>query len=493
MQVLEADHVVVGALAPVISSGAVAIDGGRILAAGSIDDLRQAYPHAERWEFPNAALMPGFVNAHQHGRGLSQVQLGYPDDALEPWIANRRRRGAPDSYALTKLAAFEMIANGVTAALHANYSYGSGDYEAELRGSIRAYEETGLRVTVCIGYADRGAVIYPPRQEEHFVAGLTAPTRDYLKGSAKPAYLPSVADTITLMERLQRDYAGHPTLSFAYGPAGPQWVSDGAWKALAADAVKRGVGLHFHLLESAAQAASIKALYPGGVLPHFEQLGVFSAPASCAHFVHASSADMDAACRVGLVVVSNPGSNLRLFNGAPPLASLLRAGIEVALGTDNFSLNDDEDYLRELRLGGVLARETGVAANRRNSRDLLRMATTAGARAAFLNDVGSLEAGASADVIAVDLQRIRGAWLDPDTDLLDAIMSRGSGQDVVLTMVAGRMLYHRGQFLCGDYRLAAEQAAASALSARSAGDRALSATEELKAALRHTYAQDRWP
>jgi 5-methylthioadenosine/S-adenosylhomocysteine deaminase len=164
----------------------------------------------------------------------------------------------------------------------------------------------------------------------------------------------------------------------------------------------------------------------------------------------------------------------------------------VALGTDNFSLNDDEDYLRELRLGGVLARDPGLAANGASSRELLRMATTAGAKAAFLNDVGSLEVGASADVIAVDLQRIRGAWLDPDTDLLDAIMSRGSGQDVVLTMVAGRMLYHHEQFLCGDYRLAAEQAAASARSARSAGDQALSATEELKAALRHTYAQSRW-
>jgi 5-methylthioadenosine/S-adenosylhomocysteine deaminase len=488
MQVLEADHLAVGALTPVVSPGGVAIDAGCVIAAGAVDDLRQTYPHAKRITFPDAVLMPGFINAHQHGRGLSQVQIGYQDDALEPWIANRRRRGAPDSYALTKLAALEMIANGVTATLHANYSYGSGDYEAELRGSIRAYDETGLRATVCVGYADRGGLIYPPHHERSFLDGLSRTAQDHLKAANKSAYLPSVSDTIALMERLQREYRGHPTLAFAYGPAGPQWVSDKAWRVLAADAVKRGVGLHFHLHESPAQAASIRALFPRGVLHHLDTFGVFASPTSCAHFVHASSADMDEACRVGLVVVSNPGSNLRLFNGAPPLARLLRAGVEVAFGTDNCSLNDDEDYLRELRLGRALAREPGVLATGPSSRDLLRMATLAGAKAAFLNGVGTLEAGAGADLIAIDLHRIKGAWLDPDTDLLDAVMARGSGQDVILTMVAGRMLYHRGEFLSADYHAAAGMAAASARSTRSAGHDASAAAQELKIALRAAYS-----
>lgn len=487
MQVLEADHLAVGALAPIVSPGAVAIADGRVIAAGAADDLHRAYPHWKRIVLPNAILLPGFVNAHQHGRGLSQVQLGYPDDALEPWIANRRRRGAPDSYALTKLAALEMIANGVTATLHANYSYGSGDYEAELRGSIRAYDETGLRATVCVGYADQGGIIYPPHDERSFIGALSGTTQDHLKAAIKSAYLPSVSDTIALMQRLQADYRGHPTLSFAYGPAGPQWVSDGAWRELAADAVKRGVGLHFHLLESPAQAASLRALYPQGVLHHLDTLGVFSSPTSCAHFVHASSADIDEARRVGLVVVSNPGSNLRLFNGAPPLVGLLRGGVEVALGTDNCSLNDDEDYLRELRLGGALAREPGVLATGPSSMDLLRMATIAGAKAAFLNGIGMLEAGAGADLIAIDLRKIKGTWLDPDTNLLDAIMSRGSGQDVILTMVAGRILYHRGEFISADYHVAAETAAVSAGSSRSAGGHASAVTQELKAALRAAY------
>lgn len=67
-----------------------------------------------------------------------------------------------------------MLANGVTATLHANYSYASGDYEAELRAAIRAYADTGLRATIAVGYADRGALIYPPDDEAAFVSTLSA-------------------------------------------------------------------------------------------------------------------------------------------------------------------------------------------------------------------------------------------------------------------------------------------------------------------------------
>ncbi len=162
MRLFEAAHVVAGAEPAALAGGAVAVEADRVRMVGAADELRRAFPDAERLALGDAVLMPGFVNAHQHGRGLSQIQLGYRDDALEPWIAARQGRGAPDTYSLTRLAALEMLANGVTSTLHANYSYGSGDYESELRGSIRAYEEAGLRATVCVGFADRGRLVYPP-------------------------------------------------------------------------------------------------------------------------------------------------------------------------------------------------------------------------------------------------------------------------------------------------------------------------------------------
>lgn len=470
----------------VIEKGAVAVKGDRIVDIGPAADLAARHTSAEREQFPEAVLMPGFVNAHQHGRGLSQIQLGYPDDQLEPWIARRRGRGAPDAYALTLLAAEEMLANGVTATLHANYSYASGDYEAELRASIRAYLETGLRVTVCVGYADRGGLVYPPADENVFRAGLSLDVQALLQ-SARPAWL-SLEGTLGLMARLCEEFVGHPTITLAYGPAGPQWVSDTAWRAMAKDAARRGLGLHFHLLESPAQSACAKILYPEGVLNRLQSLGVFEARASAAHFAQATESDIADAARIGLVIVSNPGSNMRLGNGPPDIARWMAAGLDVALGTDNCALQDSEDYLSELRLGSLLARGNATA-KKFDAASALSMGTSAGARAMFVTDTGRMAPGLKADLMALDLSRLRDTYLDKDTDLLDAIPARGLGSDVLMTMVDGVERYRRGKLVDQRRNHAAKLAAETAAASRSAGKDASSAATEIAEALRSHYAR----
>ena len=487
MRVLEATCVAAAgadAALSLLSPGAVAVEQGQIVVVGTRDRLRARFPDAERLRLGDAILLPGFVNAHQHGRGLSQIQLGYPDDALEPWIARRRGRGAPDSYALTRLAAAQMIANGVTATLHANYSYATGDYERELRGAIRAYDEAGMRATICVGYADQGGLVYPPADENAFREALPPAAQALLNG-ARPAYLP-LAETLALMARLLDDYGSHPRLTFAYGPAGPQWVSDAAWRALAQDAARRGIGLHFHLLESPAQAQTARALYPDGVLAHLEALGVFAARASAAHFTQATPADIASAARLGLTIVANPGSNMRLFNGPPAIAAWRAAGLAVAVGTDNCAVDDTEDYLRELRIGALLARGTQASGPRTEAARMLAMGTTAGAQAAFQTGTGRIAPGFRADLVAIDLARIRGAYLDADADLLDAAMARGCGADITLTMVEGDILYRRGETAEAAGIPAA--AAITARAARSAAPGTGAASEDIAAALRRHYA-----
>ncbi|WP_200883895.1 amidohydrolase family protein [Rhizobium sp. YS-1r] len=469
-----------------IEKGAVAIEGDRIVDIGLAVDLAARHMSSERVQFPDAVLVPGFVNAHQHGRGLSQIQLGYPDDQLEPWIARRRGRGAPDAYALTRLAAEEMLANGVTATIHANYSYASGNYEAELRASIRAYLETGLRATVCVGYADRGGLVYPPADESVFRAGLSAAAQALLQ-SARPAWLP-LEGTLDLMARLCEEFAGHPTITLAYGPAGPQWVSDAAWRSLAEDAARRGLGLHFHLLESPAQAACAKVLYPEGVLNRLQSLGVFEARASAAHFAQATERDIADAARMGLVIVSNPGSNMRLGNGPPDIARWRAAGLDVALGTDNCAFQDNEDYLSELRLGSLLARGNAAAGKSDGAATFL-MGTDAGARAMFVTDAGRLTLGMKADLVALDLSRLRGTYLDQDTDLLGAVIARGLGSDVLMTVVDGVERYRRGRLADLRRNQAAELAAKAAAASRSVGEDGSFAAAEIAEALRSHYVR----
>src|SRR6516164_11664842 len=157
----------------------VAVEDGRVMEVAEAKLLRARWPGAQHIELPDSLTMPGLVNAHQHGRGLSQIQLGYHDDFLETWIASRRARGVLDAYAVTRLAAARMLMQGVTCTIHANYSYASGDYEAELRAQLKAYDEAGIRVAMCVGAMDQGFVVYPPH-EACFMVGLPAELAQWL-------------------------------------------------------------------------------------------------------------------------------------------------------------------------------------------------------------------------------------------------------------------------------------------------------------------------
>lgn len=466
----------------------VLIDGAHIAALGP--DAAFAARPLDILELPGALLMPGLVNAHQHGRGISQLLLGYPDDALEPWIARRLGRGAPDAGALTRLAAAEMLRNGVTCTVHANYSYGSGDYEGEARAALDAYLESGLRVTFCVGAMDRGAPLYPGDDEAAFVAALPPAARALLRAPRPQPYAGDAAATIALMRRLQADYGGHPRITLAYGPAGPQWVSDALMAALARDAREHGLGLHLHLLESPAQAAVAARLYPDGTLAHLERLGALGPMTALAHCIHVGLADIEVIARSAATVVHNPGSNLRLANGVAPVAALIAAGIPVALGTDNCAAADDEDLFGELRLADLLARRPPYT-HRAGAAELLARVTATGARAAFVDErVGRIAPGLYADLTALSLARIEGAYRDPDTRLLDALAQRARGADVVMTMVGGRIRYRDGRLVDLDLDAVRAAAAASALAARLAPSAdAAEAAAALAQALRRRYRQ----
>jgi len=468
----------------------VRVEGERIVAAGPHDAVDPGA--AQVVDLPDALLMPGLVNAHQHGRGLSQLQLGYPDAPLEPWIAQRVARGSPDAFALTQLAAAEMLRNGVTTAVHANYSYGSGDYEAEARATLDAYIGIGLRVTFCVGAMDRAPLVYPEEAQPALLESMPPAARDYLEARAqgrRPPYAGDAARTIALMDRLQADYGGHPLVTLAYGPAGPQWVSDDMLAALAQDARARGLGLHMHLLESPVQARVARERYPDGAVLHLERLGVLGPRTVLAHCVHLEPRDIAVMARSGCIAVHNPGSNLRLSNGLAPLAELLQAGVPVAIGTDNCALADTEDLLAEMRLADVLARRD-PARYRFDAARLLGCLTATGARAAFVEQqVGRIAAGMQADLVAVDLRRVVGPYLDADMPLLDALVQRAQGRDMRLTMVAGRILCRDGVLLAGNAAAIAASAGATALRHRAAaaGPEAAQAAVALGRSLRELH------
>jgi 5-methylthioadenosine/S-adenosylhomocysteine deaminase len=446
---------------------AVVVTQDRIAAVTSLEAARLRWPNATQVDLPDCLLMPGLINAHQHGRGLSQIQIGYHDLPLEQWIAQRRGRGILSPYILAKLTAANMLACGVTTAIQANFAFGSGHYEQELREQWRGYDEAGIRMTMCVGAMDRGGLVYPP-QETCFLRNLPSDLQDWLQHASQAGYVGDGASTVALMTRLLGDFDGHGRIRWCYGPAGPQWVSDDLFVAIGRDARDRNLGIHMHALESAIQRTVADELYPQGLFAHLEQLGVLGERSVVAHCVRANDADGEVLARTGATVVRNAGCNLRLSNGIAPMARYLRQGVRVAIGTDNHSLADDEDLLAELRLAGCLARDpdwNGPAPP--TVGELLAIATVNGAVAAqFAGETGEIVPGMKADLVAFSLDSTRSPVLDDDMPLMEAFLARARGCDARMTMVDGRILYRDGSFTDIDLAALTEEAAAMASAAR---------------------------
>ena len=443
-----------------LRDAAIRVEGDRIAEIGPAGEIVAAHAEAEVLDLADCVVMPGLVNAHQHGRGLSAMQQGDEDTFLELIIAartERRSRGSapaaaggerasPGPSPIVALACAEMLRNGVTCTIQANLFFDGADYESELRAMLQAYDESGIRACVCVGAQDQGWIVYPQEDEPAFLAGLPDDLGNDLSRIRRTAYAGDAPSTVALMDRLLADYHDHPRIRLLYGPGGPQWLSDDAFTVMADAAQEQGVGFHLHCLETRAQQAALQRIYPEGAMAHLDGLGVLGPQTSLAHCVFLTADDIALAARRGVTLVRNPGSNLRLHNGAAPLAEFVARGVRVAIGTDNRALEESEDLLKEVRLAQALARSAewdGPPAP--DARQLFAMATVNGAHAAgFGDEAGVLEAGRKADLIALSLDHIRGTHLDADVSLIDAVIGRAEGRDVRMTMVDGRIVYRDG-------------------------------------------------
>jgi 5-methylthioadenosine/S-adenosylhomocysteine deaminase len=109
---------------------------------------------------------------------------------------------------------------------------------------------------------------------------------------------------------------------------------------------------------------------------------------------------------------------------------------------------DDEDLFSEARLASrLVGRRNWETPDRPTGRQVIEMLTESGAAlAGFAGRIGRIEPGWFADLTAISLDATRGVYLDPDMSLVEALVARGRGADVRLTMVGGRVLYRDGEF-----------------------------------------------
>src|SRR5450631_2395741 len=368
---LDARWVVPVEPAGALSDHAVLIDGGRIVALCPAATAEREYSARETVALPTHVLLPGLVNAHTHA--AMSLMRGVADDVpLEAWLERSiwPREGrfvdADFVYDGTLLAAAEMLRGGITCC---NDMYFFPDAAA------RAYRTSGMRTMLGLPVLDFPTP-YAANADECLRTGLAA--RDAWKSEAR--------------------------LGFSLAPHAPYTVGDESWAKIVMYARQLDLPIQTHLLEAPEERAQSVAKYGLAPLQRLDRLGATGPGFIAIHCVQLDADDIDLLAAQGCHVVHCPTSNLKLANGIAPVTALAARGVNVALGTDGAASNNRIDIYGEARLAALIAKvATGDAATLPAAR-VLRMATLDGAAALGLDaELGSLEAGKHAEIIAVNL------------------------------------------------------------------------------------------
>ena len=219
------------------------------------------------------------------------------------------------------------------------------------------------------------------------------------------------------------------------------------WQWMADYAQAHGLGMHVHVSETVKEHEECKARR-GGLTPIqiLNQYGVWNTRAIAAHCVYTTPEDWAIMAEKGVSCVHNPYSNLKLGSGIAPIPAMVKAGVNVALGTDGVSSHNSTDLFDDLKLTAVL--HNGVARDPLafTARQALEVATVNGARALGRN-TGRIEAGRAADLILVDFDAPN---LIPCHDEAESLVFSAHGSNVVMNMARGRVIYRNGDFLTLD-------------------------------------------
>ena len=386
----------------VLEDHSVVIEGGSIIEILPIDQAKKKYSNVNFTNLENHALIPGLINAHTHAamnlfRGLAN------DVPLMTWL-NEHIWPAEAKFVNqefmrdgTELAIAEMLLSGTTCF---NDMYFYPDVVAQTAQSM------GIRAFVGIIVLDFPSA-WASSIDEYFDRGL------------------EVHDSVRSLSRVNTTIAPHA----------PYTVSDEPLLRVRTYADELNIPIHMHVHETAAEVS--QGFSESGISPlnRLNDLGLLNPRFIAVHMTQLDENDIDLCAKQGIHVAHCPESNLKLASGQCPVPALLDAGVNVCLGTDSAASNNDLDMLGEISTASFIAKLSTRDARSLPAWQALEMATINGAKALNIdNEVGSIEVGKSADLVAIDLAH---ASTTPVYDPIAQIVSSATRQQVSDVWVQG--------------------------------------------------------
>lgn len=404
----------------IYDAGYIVIENDRIAAIGDMKTVPDAATFDTVIDCTDRLIMPGLVNAHTHTpmtlfRGLAE---GVSLLVLDGWLTAIRSLEAvmtPDMVpAAVEVACAEMIRTGTTT---------FADQYFFMDEIIPVVEKSGMRAALAYGIVELGDPVARERELanlEGFLEAIGSLESDRMQGWVGPHAF--FVDNSEAMMQAERRIAA-----------------------------KYDTGLHIHISTTGEEDALTQELYGTSAVTQMARMGMLDAPILAAHAITIPEADWPILAAHDFTAVAAASACMRAGAEAAPVLGMHRAGINVAIGTDNVCNNNDYDLFLEMR---TLAKLTSFREKRPGAlkaREILAMATANGAKALGLDaEIGSLEVGKRADLILLDRTDI--GWTPlPTNDPFTALVYSVTGHAVTDSMVNGRWLLRNRQWTTLDY------------------------------------------
>jgi len=390
----------------IIENGSIVVEGNRILDIGPSADIAKKYTVKKTINARGMVAMPGLVNGHIH-LCVPPPRATYDDkDIMQyfteiyPFVAGKFTEDAV--YKISLLGALEALKSGITFL----NSYGHLTQSLE-KAEIKALEKLGLKAMVCTWMQD---LMHP----------LNLSGEEQLKQAVS----------------LAEEYAFNDKIKFALGPVAIDeglMVSTGKFlDGIAAISKKYNLKVHTHGLHMSGEKEIPLDLWQKSGLVNSNMIAV--------HCLGAGHENIRTFKKNNISVVHCPSVWAKL--GRPdtawiPLKEMVKAGINVSMGTDGPGLNSKTDLLREMGECGLLNNFVSVQPWLRPEA-ILRMATINGARTLGMeNEIGSLEKGKRADIILLDFNK---PHLKPLNNIVGLLVYAATGQDVDTVIIDGKII-----------------------------------------------------
>jgi 5-methylthioadenosine/S-adenosylhomocysteine deaminase len=356
-------------------------------------------------ELPGMLLSPGLINAHGHA--AMSLFRGLADDLplmtwLEKHIWPAEARWVDEAFVRdgTDLAIAEQLKGGITC---------FSDMYFYPKVASDCVHNSGMRAQIAIPILD-----FP-------IPGASTADEAIRQGI-----------------ELFGDLKHHPRIKITFGPHAPYTVNDDNLEKIRIIAEELDAAVHMHVHETAFEVQQAVEQTGERPLARLGRLGLLGPRFQAVHMTQISEDDLALLVESNTSVIHCPESNLKLASGFCPVERLWQAGVNVAIGTDGAASNNDLDLLGETRTAAMLAKAVAGSATALDAHRALRMATLNGARAMGLDSqIGSLEVGKAADIVAFDLSGLAQQPIyDPVSQLIYA-----TGRDCVKHLwVAGKQL-----------------------------------------------------